>query len=234
VRQLLDRVIRESGGRIVVDLDVTAGVRPGYPGAVAAGTVFVENRYTDWRNYWPHQTLRNFWSLSEHADPVRLRMEFLNSARNANKYKGDLAPAAYPPGYLFASVMFGSPLAWFEVSELPEEYARKVGAVVKVWRKHRAAIQTGHIIPIGSEPDGHQWTGFASIARDRRSGYVLALRETNDKDEWQVKVPLIANVDAVVERLAGQGEAELRSGQLTVRTPHPRNFTFARFEATPR
>jgi alpha-galactosidase len=232
VRRMLDRVTRESGGRIVVDLDVTAGVRPGYLGAVASGTVFVENRYTDWGNYWPHQTLRNFWSLAEHVDPVRLRMEFLNNMRRKDKYKGkgELVPAAYPPAYLFASVMFGSPLAWFEVSELPEAYAREVGALVQVWRQHRAALQSGHIIPIGDEPDGHQWTGFASVARDRRSGYVLALRETNDREEWRVPVPLVGEVDASVELLAGDGQAAVQGGQFTVRVPQPRSFAFVRFE----
>lgn len=232
VRRMLDRVIQESGGKIVIDLDVTAGVRPGYLGAVAAGTVFVENRYTDWGNYWPHQTLRNFWSLAEHVDPVRLRMEFLNNTRKTEKYKGKgkLAPVAYPPAYLFASVMFGSPLAWFEVSELPEDYAREVGALVKVWRKHRQAIQSGHIIPIGDEPDGQQWTGFASIARDRRSGYLLALRETNDREEWSVQVPLIGDANASVERLAGEGEVSLEKGRLSVRTPRPRSFVFIRLE----
>lgn len=232
VQQLLRRVIEESKGKIVVDLDVTAGVRPGYLGAVTCGTVFVENRYTDWGSYVPHQTLRNFWSLSEFVDPVRLRMEFLNNTRNVekNEGKGDLAPAAYPPGYLFATVMCGSPLAWFEVSELPEAYAEEVGALVRIWRDHRAALHGGHLIPIGAEPDGHQWTGFASVAKDRKSGYLLVLRETNGEDTWETAVPFLEGRALTIEKLAGGGEVRAGNGTLAVTLPEPRSFVFLRFE----
>jgi alpha-galactosidase len=33
-----------------------------------------------------------------------------------------LAPARYRPDYLFATVMFASPLGWFEVQHLPDAY----------------------------------------------------------------------------------------------------------------
>ena len=58
------------------DLDVTAEIRPGYFGLPDIGTLFVENRYAKHCSWWPHQTLRNLWSLAEVVDPVRLRMEF--------------------------------------------------------------------------------------------------------------------------------------------------------------
>ena len=87
-----------SSGQVVFDLDVTAQTRPGYFGAMEAGPLFVENRYTDWHRYWPHQTLRNLWKLSRWVDPRRLRMEWLNHTRNTEKYANDpLAPAAWSP-----------------------------------------------------------------------------------------------------------------------------------------
>jgi alpha-galactosidase len=52
-------VLHESQGRITLDLDVTAEVRPGYFSRMDTGRIFVENRCTDWRSYWPHHTLRN-------------------------------------------------------------------------------------------------------------------------------------------------------------------------------
>ena len=58
---MFDRLIRESNGEIVIDLDVTAEIRPGYFGLMDAGTIFVENRYPTRHRYWPHHTLRNFW-----------------------------------------------------------------------------------------------------------------------------------------------------------------------------
>ena len=93
LRKLFDRCLTESQGQIVFDLDVTAETRPAYFGLPTVGPIFVENRYTDWHKYWPHHTLRNLWQLAHYVDPLRLRMEFLNNTRNADKYAGDpLAP----------------------------------------------------------------------------------------------------------------------------------------------
>ena len=46
-----DTVLRESQGRITLDLDVTAEVRPGYFSRTDTGPIFGENRYTNWRSY---------------------------------------------------------------------------------------------------------------------------------------------------------------------------------------
>jgi len=225
----MNKVIEESKGTVVIDLDVTAGVRPGYLGAVSVGTVFVENRYTDWKSYWPHKTLRNFWQLTEFVDPVRLRMEFLNSFRNAKKYKDNpLAPSTYPPSYLFASVMFSSPLAWFEVSELPKEFADDIKPLIKKWRANRVAIHRGDIIPIGDTPSGNSWTGFSSIAKDRQSGYAVIFRELNDQTSATINIPFLTT-DKNVEILHGDGKAELKQGKLKVELTKPRSFIFLKF-----
>ena len=89
LQMLFNRVLSKSGGRVVIDLDVTAETRPGYFGAMSVGPIFVENRYTDFHSYWPHQTLRNLWELAQYVDPLRLRMEFLNNTRNTNLYADD-------------------------------------------------------------------------------------------------------------------------------------------------
>ena len=68
-------------------------------------------------------------------------MEFLNNVRNAEVYGDDpLAPGRYAPEYLFATVMFASPLAWFEVSNLPADYARRVAPLIEAWKRHRDRI----------------------------------------------------------------------------------------------
>ncbi len=231
VLMLMNKVIEATDGNVVIDLDVTAGIRPGYLGAVEVGTVFVENRYTDWATYWPHKTLRNFWQLSEYIDPVRVRMEFLNNVRNTEqkKYKeNELAPVTYPPAYLFASVMFSSPLAWFEVSELPEEYAKDVGALVKVWKDHRVSIHGGDIIPIGDAPDGSQWAGLCSIAHDRKSGHAVIFRELNEQAEATFEIPLLDELKTV-EILHGDGEAAIEDGKLKVKLDKPRSYIFLKF-----
>ena len=207
--RFFDAVAAGSSGEIALDLDITAGVRPGYFGAMSVGPLFVENRYTDWTNYWPHQTLRNLWTLSRWIDPRRLRMEFLNTARNRDHYAGDpLAPERWPADSLFASVMTASPLGWFEVQNLPEASRADVASVVGVWRQHRDAYFAGRIRPIGECPDGFSWTGFMSVgnAGDHASLFVLIFREGSSSATGRFQIPELAR-GAAPTVLAGSGSA---------------------------
>ena len=230
-RRMVDRLLAESDGNITVDLDVTAGTRPGYFGIPQCGPVFVENRYTDWQNYWPHLTLRNLWMLSHYVDPVRLRMEFLNNARNTTLYGNDpLAPARYSPDALFATVMFASPLGWFEVSNLPEHYRKSVAELVSVWKREREQLFSGHILPIGEAPDGQCWTGFASVSKDAKSGYVLIFREQSLSAEWSLDLKMFSGGQKRITKLAGKGEATVAGNRLNVRIPETLQYLWLRVE----
>lgn len=230
LRRFWDRVLDQSAGRVVFDLDVTAEIRPGYFGAPDVGPVFVENRYTDFGNYWPHQTLRNLWQLSQYVDPLRLRMEFLNNARNPNKYPNDpLAPGNYQPDYLFASVMCANPLGWFEASNLPEDYIASVSKLVKIWKRERSQWLSGKMIPIGTAPDGTSWTGFASVAGDQRSGYLLVFRELTSESSWSVAMPLFGKGPHRLTTLAGNGSAEI-SDKFSVTIPKPLDYLWLKVE----
>lgn len=232
LRRFFDQVLTETAGRVVFDLDVTAEIRPGYFGLPHVGPIFVENRYTDWHRYWPHQTLRNFWRLAHYIDPLRLRMEWLNHERCREKYADDpLAPARYRPAYLFATTMFANPLGWFEVANLPAGYFTDAAPLIRLWKKHRAAIFAGQILPIGESPDGTAWTGFVSVAPDRRRGHVLLFRETNDRPQAVLAAPLFAAGAFRVTRLAGIGRLRLRDQELIGEIPQPREFLFAEVTA---
>ena len=61
---LLNRLSELSGGDIQFNLDVTAEDRFGYFYQQQYGTLFVENRYTDWGNYYPYRTFKNVWDNS--------------------------------------------------------------------------------------------------------------------------------------------------------------------------
>jgi alpha-galactosidase len=231
LHQFYDKILRESKGSVVFDADATAGLRPGYFGTPNVGPVFLENRYTDWQTYWPHLTLRNLWQLSAHVDPLRLRMEFLNNQRSTQLYKDDpLAPARYSPDTLFASVMFANPLGWFESSNLPDEYFEKLPPLVASWKKEREAIFSGHIIPIGSAPDGAAWTGFASVSKDRESARVVVFRELNAEAEWSVKIPLLKPGERTVSLMEGAGEAALYDSVLTVKVAEKLGYLFLRID----
>jgi alpha-galactosidase len=215
-------VLEATSGAVTFDLDVTAEIRPGYFGAMPVGPIFVENRYSDWHNYWPHATLRNLWQLSWWIDPLRLRVEFLNPARNDDKYPNDpLAPSRYHPAYAFASTMIASPLGWFEVSSLEPAFRETVADLITVWKGHRTELHSGDITPIGEAPDGTRWTGFRS--RSDTGLHFLIFRELTPDEHWSVELP---PGTWQAEILWGSAEIGLGDGRLHISMADPLSFAW--------
>jgi alpha-galactosidase len=226
---VLNRILSESDGKILLNLDLTAETRQGYFGDIAAGPLFVENRYTDWHSYWPHQTLRNFWKLAQYVDPVRLQMEFLNSERNQSLYVNDpLAPAEYTPDCLFATVMFSSPLAWFETSGVSPHFAASLSPLVAQWKKERVSIYEGITIPIGEVPDGVAWTGFASVGK--RDEYLLIFRELNPSERWTVPQAVFPKQTYRILLLGGQGQVKQTTCGFAVTIPEKLGFVWVKLD----
>lgn len=229
-RALFDRVLAESAGRVVFDLDVTAERRPGYFGLPEIGPVFVENRYTDWHKYWPHQTLRQFWSLCDVVDPVRLRMEILNPLRNREFYADDpLAPANWPIESVFASVMLGSPLGWFEASSLAPETVARIAPFVAVWKRHRDRLHSGVVHPVGAKPDGVSWTGF--VVEGEHSLDVVLFRELSREARYAIDLSPYASAalwssSLRIDTLSPRSRADLDGQKLMVEVPLPLDFVW--------
>ena len=168
------------GGGATLQQDITAEQRMGYLAAREYGTLFVENRYTDFGSYYPHRTLRNLWMLARFcrgpADAVR---SCLNPARNTERYRAEpLAPGRYTADYLFASVMAAQPLLWMELSGLGrQDAARLQRGLIGVYRLHREAMWACDVRPVGQEPDGRSFTGFAFTSPCGQKGYLLLFRE---------------------------------------------------------
>lgn len=208
LRSLFDLVQKESGGEVIFNLDATAGRRGGYNMFTEYGNIFMENRYTDWGNYYPFHTLRNLWQLSRYVPSQRLQVEFLNKWRNADKYaSGDIfAPCNYSFDYIFATTIAGQPLAWMEASNLPEE-AFETGKLIHRYTEIQEDIHNGTILPVGDEPSGRSWTGFQSI-KDSRSGYFIIYREDNESASAMVKTRLDGGVEVTLEPVMGDGKAD--------------------------
>ena len=205
LRRLFDKVLEETSGAVVFNLDATAGRRPGYNWFGEYGNIFLENRYTDWGNYYPYQTLRNLWMLSRYVPAERLQIEFLNNWRNADKYPaGDpYAPANYSFEYLAAITFAGQPLAWMEASNLPEE-AFKAGKLIRAYASVMKDFHGGVILPVGDEPSGRSWTGFQSISG--REGYLLVYREDNPSKKTRMKTWLPAGARVRLTPVLGSGK----------------------------
>ena len=172
-------VERESRNRIALNLDCTAQNRQGYVMWKQFGTLFVENRYTDWCNYFPHNTLKNIWTLSQFIPPRKFQFELLNNSRNDDKYGDDpLRPATYDITYEFASVMVANPLVWMEMSNLTDKQIASLQKLISVYRDIRKDFFNAEIYPIGEQPDGCSYTGF-QIVTGEKTGFLLLFREND-------------------------------------------------------
>ncbi|MBL0744709.1 alpha-galactosidase [Chryseolinea sp. Jin1] len=204
-RKMLDKVMAATNNQAVFNLDVTAGRRFGYHYMYEYGNLFLENRYTDWGNYYPHFTLRNLWHLSHYIPAQRLQIEFLNKWRNANKYAptDPLAPAKYSFDYLFAITLVAQPLGWFESQNLPLDSLRDFD-LIKVYKKHWHALHAGKIFPLGDEPSGYSWTGFQSLAA--KEGFIIVFREHNTQSTHVVNTLLPPGTTVRFTKIAGDGK----------------------------
>lgn len=202
---MMQRVVQETGGKVFFNLDVTAEVRNGYYGRVQYASLFLENRYTDWHNYYPHWTLRNLWMLSRFYPTFRLQAEFLNVKRNRHIYGDDpLSPADCGIEYAFVVTMCANPLAWMELSGLDDESLCILEKVIKAYQSIQKELLSGYVLPIGEEPSGTSWTGFQSVTGDG-TGFILVIREYNDRTDNKVKLWRLKNVQLNLECILGTG-----------------------------
>ena len=186
LRRLFDTVLEQTNHEVIFNLDATAGRRGGYHYMNEYGNIFLENRYTDWGNYYPYRTLRNLWMLSRYVPAEKMQIEFLNKWRNVDKYDtvDPFAPARYSFDYLFAITLAAQPLAWMEASNLPGE-AYATASLLKAYQSLQLRFHKGVILPIGEEPSGRSWTGFQSIVSDTE-GYLIVYREDNGQAEGTI------------------------------------------------
>lgn len=236
VSEMLGGAIQESDGKLQFNMDVTAGHRGGYFYFNRFGNIFLENRYTDWGNYYPHLTLRNVWTLAKYVPIQRFQIEWLNKWRNDHQYSIDdpLKPSNVPFDYQFAITMIGQPLAWMEATGLPEE-AFEVVPLIKAWKEARDEMQNGVISAIGNEPNGYSFPGF--ISRGEKKIFVLLFRENtiSPMDNTSAKGVYTLPHDDVTDkrfvRLAGDGILlNNNANHLEVEFQKPFQFLFGYFE----
>ncbi len=232
-RNLSGLLARLTADGFFLQLDVTALERFGYLFKAGYGIQFVENRYTDWGNYFPYRTLRNLWMLSGILPANMLQFEVLNPRRHPEKYGGEpFAPARYEIDYLFASVMVSHPLLWFEMQNLEEEDALALRRIVALWKPHREALFRAEVIPVGEEPDGRAFTGFLAKTGEKE-GYLILLRELNGETETVFRLPLPAG-RIETDLIASNGEGETGKeigpgGTLAARFSKENQYLFLRY-----
>ncbi len=225
---LLTALVSGSEGKIRFNLDITAQNRLGYLYQKSFGTLFVENRYTDWGNYYPHNTLKNLWCLSRYFPTEKFQFELLNPERNKDKYPNDpFAPYLYDIDYEFASVMLADPLVWMEMTHLSDENTEKLRKIVALWREHREKLRRATVFPIGDMPSGQAFTGFQAVCG--KEGYLVLFRESTLPPPAAYSLPRPAGK---LTWLASNGEVSARcdGSSLEMTAQKPRTYAFYQYE----
>ena len=210
-----------------VELDVTADRRLGYFAAASYGTLFVENRYTAWGNYYPHTTLRNLWKLAAYVPSSKFQFELVNPTLYTEQYEKDdpLRPALYDIDYLFASVMVSNPLFWMEMQRLPIHCRQRLKSIVSHWKCWREELTRADVRPIGEEPSGCSMTGF--VAKDEKSVHVILLREVTNRDTYTfVTNENLQNAEVICSNTDVQ--VTIDQSSVTVRFEKPRAYVWLR------
>ncbi len=192
LRKLFGKVMEATRGEAVFNMDVTAGQRTGYHFFQEFGNVFLENRYTDWGNYYPYRSLRNLWLLSAYMPAERLQIEFLNVFRNQKAYEADdpLAPHRVGLRYAFGTTMGAQPLAWMELTGLNDDGAG-LDELTASYRAIAADLHESVLLPIGAEPNGFSWTGFQAIHKGS-ARHLIVYREEHGADTARIHLPVQA------------------------------------------
>ena len=221
------REILSFGEDATVELDVTADQRLGYLASAPFGTLFVENRYSAWENYYPHATLRNLWRLAEYIPASKLQFELVNPERFAEAYRDEdvLRPALYSIDYLFASVMVSNPLLWMEMQHLSKENQNRLRDIITKWKQYRKELLDADVRPIGEEPSGASLTGFVADTADTL--HVILLREVANSDTLTLDLGTEYGAPVLV---AGNTESTVtfENGRLTAKLADQRSYIWLR------
>ena len=236
-RAMLERVIEESGGEVSFQIDITQGVRWGFVGGIPLGVLFVENRYTHWKNYFPYKVHRNLWELSRYLRPQRLQFEFLNNAaeraafyRPAFPEDDPFRPDRYTLDYIFATVMFANPLAFMEPSALTDEQCRQLHPALAVYRSIRDEVFRGEVYPLGEKPSGRSLTAFQSHNAPLGTGFVCVYREATGRTEAVIQMHGMPDPSEYqFEKLLGQGTVTAHGGACVFHLPEERNYALFRY-----
>ncbi len=209
---LMEELTKRTKGDIRFNLDVTAEDRFGYLYMPWFGTLFVENRYTDFVNYFPHNTFKNLWNLASVLPSRRLQMELLNNRRNTDKYQGlPFAPAQYRIDYLFATVIPANPLMWMEMTHLLDEDAQLLANISKVYKQYSKELFLSRVIPVGEAPNGMGFSGYFCRNSDKKTGHLLVFRESAEEDTYTFTLPVDMK-QAQLELLYKSAEVEITQG----------------------
>lgn len=223
---------------IQISWDVTENApRLGYFFAREYGSLHVANRKPtyDCRRvrhiaYTPRLVLRDTWHLSRFVNLNQIEIPIQDVSRMDSRISN---ASEYSQAYCTAISLMGLPLFFMEAHTFPETAMREVSDLMKLWRRERSRIATGHVFPIGSEPCDAAITGFQCHGVDGQSGYLLVFREARAAEsDVFLTLHFLRNLDVRLEDLMTDESSTAAvddNGKLRIIMPSPASFRWLKY-----
>ena len=229
VIKILETVTKSTQNKIKFNMDITAGKRFGYLYNIQYGNLFLENRYTKNRTYYPSRTLKNLWELSKYIPSIRFQIEVCNLKNNVEEYKNDLLSISnYSIDYAFAVSMMANPLIWMEMQNLSDDDKVKLSKIISVYKAHRESLSKCFIQPIGLTPSGVGFTGFK--ADDNEKGYLLLFKEQNSENSFEFNVQLKNKKLTTLYKSSSDIKVKKVGNKVVLKAKTPNSFIFIKYE----
>ena len=186
--KMLQLVLEKTGSDVYFNIDITNWPRTGLFGATQYGNLFLENRYTNRINYYPHGILRNLWMIAPYFPICRIQAEFPNVALHSDLYEKDqpgdaLSPERCGQIYALGCVLFASPLAWMQPCFVDADMRKRIRALLDSVKDARCGAVGSLELPVGEIPNGVHFTGFQALENEN-SGWLLLLRENAPENSF--------------------------------------------------
>ena len=230
VYKILSTIREKTDGVIKINMDITAGRRFGYVYMREFGNLFLENRFTKSRTYYPHRTLRNLWDISKYIPTQRFQIECVNVKRNNDKYAGDkLAPINYKMDYAFAITMVANPLMWMEMQNIESEDVSTLKDIISTYKAIRGDFEKAFIQPIGNRPNGMEFTGF-NVSLDDGSGYLVLFKELNENKSFDYEVDLSGKKLSVLYKSNASVSVKNKKGKVNFTSTKNNVFAVVKYQ----
>jgi len=208
--------------------------RYGFYFAREFGCIYLENRkpvIPRTVTYRPGTVLKDLWEVSHYCNLLKFQGSVQNLKMVDPKYSD---AEAYSQAYCVAIPLMSNPLFFCETHFFSEDVRREIRPILKAYRKVSQEISDGIIHPVGSIPDGTQYTGFECERSSGQRQFLLIFREPwNDQPSSSIALPHLSGSKVILENLidgSKWNEVIDSSGLLTLNIEQAGDFRFLALE----
>jgi len=229
-------LIKYSDYKTCVNWDVTEILpRAGYFYGREYGNIYLENRKVTTSRaavqYIPYKVLKDAWLLSKYVNLNKFQVSVLNIDMTKDTTITDAKIYNHP--YAVGIALMSSPIFFQETQYYSQKAREQIKPILSVYKKHREAMYSGYVFPIGNEPDNKSWTGFQNYNPETNSGYLTIFRELHNNDTSKdIALKFIEDKEIKLTNLLTDEMRVIKLGgsNINFSISHPASFQFFKYE----